>query len=150
MVEEVPSYISWIKYLAFTTYPYQALLRLEYDGTRSFLCDTSSDFDVCLNSTHISDHDVIEKYKASLTFGESMLLLLAFGVIFAVVAFIGMKRTTPKMQLLFTADGDMPVGTETTTNGTPLEVVVTISQVSKNETQSISKNPIAILDTDQL
>ena len=79
-----------------------------------------------------------------------MLLLLAFGVIFAVVAFIGLKRTTPKMQLLFTADGDMPVGTGTTTNGTPLEVVVTNSQVSKNETQSISKNPIAIVDTDQL
>ena len=80
-----------------------------------------------------------------------MLLLLAFGVIFAVVAFIGLKRTTPKMQLLFTADGDMPVGTGTTTIGTPLEVVVTTSpQVSKNETQSISKNPIAIVDSDQL
>merc|ERR1712166_247002 len=136
-------------YLAFTTFPYQALLRLEYDGTRS-LCDTSSDFDVCLNSTHISDHDVLDKYKATLSFRESLLFLLAFGVIFAVFAFIGMKRTTPKMQLLFTADGDMPVETETATNGTPVEVVVTNSQVSKNDTQSISKNPIAIVDTDQL
>merc|ERR1712232_1116910 len=100
MIEDIAPWVSWVRYSAFTLYPYQMLLKNEFDG-KTFKCDTTSEFDVCASREYITSDVVLDHYGVHLEPATCVISLLAFGGVMMAIALVGLRATTDKMRLTY-------------------------------------------------
>jgi hypothetical protein len=118
VIDEIPDFVSWYRYLSFTMYSYQGSMQLEFTDDTQFACDTASDFTVCKSSTIISGQDVRKAYEVDWSVWSSILVLLSIGFGTGLFAFIGLKRNIRKTHLHHTPCDDdklVPVEVHTST-----------------------------------
>jgi len=113
IVDDIPVFVSWYKYLSFTMYPYQGAMQLEFPDDTLFACGTSSDFNVCKTSAFISGSDIRAAYDVDWAVWSSALVLLAMGIGAGLIAFVGLKKNVRSMRMLQTPSEDLPVEAKT-------------------------------------
>eukprot|EP00658_Telonema_sp_P-2_P078338 TRINITY_DN7309_c0_g1_i3.p1 TRINITY_DN7309_c0_g1~~TRINITY_DN7309_c0_g1_i3.p1 ORF type:complete len:578 (-),score=125.25 TRINITY_DN7309_c0_g1_i3:227-1960(-) len=100
VIDQIPSFISWYQYAAFSHFTLAGLTALEFTDDTQFSCDpNSSSFDPCQSSTSVSGKQIREEYQVKTDIWVCVVALLGFTIAFGLLAFLGLKTRVRRTQL---------------------------------------------------
>lgn len=91
--KNIPWWLSWVQYMAYIAYSYDATLSIEFSNSPTFSCQgEDSSYAGCRNNgTAIEGREILEKLNVSRGVGENAGALLVFIVIFRILTYLSLR-----------------------------------------------------------